>query len=244
MAPILEGTDLTVRFGGLTALEGMNFQLNEGEIVGLIGPNGAGKTTLFNVISGVHRPKKGETFFLGQRLSHLKPHRICRLGIVKTYQITRPFQSLTVMENIDVGFNFGSARESSVFPKLKSIGDFLEFTGLSEKAHKAVDSLTVADRKRLEICRALATRPKVLLLDETMAGLNPREMTEAMELVRSINTELGITIFIIEHVMKAIMGLSHRILVLNYGRLIAEGLPGEIAKSSLVIEAYLGKANH
>lgn len=230
-----------MHFGGVQALVDVDFRVEEGEIVGLIGANGAGKTTLFSVISGFHFPSSGKIHFKGENVTGLKPFRICRKGLTRTFQVVRPFKRMTVLRNVTVGKLFG---KHCIREEKKAEGEaleILEFVGLEAKAHFPAGSLTMADRKRLELAKALATDPDLLLLDEVLAGLTPMETAEAMDLVRKINQQLGITIFMVEHVMKAVVGLCERILVLHYGSKIAEGTPAEIASNAQVIEAYLGE---
>jgi branched-chain amino acid transport system ATP-binding protein len=224
-------------FGGLKAVQGVGFSLAEGEMLALIGPNGAGKTTLFNVISGFFIPDAGRVSFAGESLAGLRPHDICRRGMARTFQVTRPFHRLTVLENVLVG---ALERVAHRRQAVRIAEEVLELTGLADKAGNMGHSLTLPDRKRLELARALATGPRVLLLDEVMAGLNPTETGRLIDLIRAIHGR-GVTIFLIEHVMKAVMALSQRILVLNYGELIAQGVPEEIVRDSKVIEAYLGE---
>jgi branched-chain amino acid transport system ATP-binding protein len=224
-------------FGGLNAVREVSFTLAEGEMLGLIGPNGAGKTTLFHIISGFLPPDRGAVRYAGASLAGLRPHDVCQRGMVRTFQVTRPFQRLSVLENVVIG---ALARVPHRRDALRIADEVLATTGLSEKAHSPGHGLTLPDRKRLELARALATRPRVLLLDEVMAGLNPGEMERLIDLIRRVHAG-GVTILLIEHVMKAVMTLSQRILVLSYGELIAQGQPAEIVRNPQVIEAYLGE---
>ncbi len=224
-------------FGGLNAVDRVSFTLAEGEMLGLIGPNGAGKTTLFHIISGFLPPDRGTVRYAGESLAGLRPHDVCHRGMVRTFQVTRPFQRLSVLQNVVIGAlqRVRHRREAVAIAE-----EVLALTGLSEKAHTSGQALTLPDRKRLELARALATKPRVLLLDEVMAGLNPGEMERLIELIRRVHQQ-GITVLLIEHVMKAVMTLSQRVLVLSYGELIAQGAPGEIVRNPQVIEAYLGE---
>ncbi len=233
---MLEIISLTKKFGGLTALDNVTFSVKEGEILGLIGPNGAGKTTLFNCISGILRPNSGIIRFLGENIVGMKPSQICKKGISRTFQLTRPLFNLTVLQNVLVGKIFGRSKEIPA----KSAEDILDFVGLLEKANLYASQLTLVERKKLEIARALSTNPLLLLLDEPAAGLNPTETFELASLVKQIR-EMGITIVVIEHVMRFIMGIADRIIVLNEGRKIAEGKPQEIAKDENVVKVYLGE---
>ncbi|NLM94439.1 MAG: ABC transporter ATP-binding protein [Firmicutes bacterium] len=229
-----------MRFGGLLANHDVTFDIYPGEIVGLIGPNGAGKTTLFNCISGFLRPTAGTVLFKGENITGLKPHQICHRGLARTFQITQPLRDMTVLENVMVGTFCRHPLTSQAHAKAVEI---LKLTGMWEKRHQMGSELTIPDRKRLEIARALGTEPDLLILDEAMAGLNPTEIHDAIELVKTIQAQ-GITFFIIEHVMEAIMPIADRIVVLDAGRLIAEGPPSEIVRNERVIEAYLGEGRH
>jgi len=224
-------------FGGLTAVADVSFEVNKGEIVGLIGPNGAGKTTLFNVINGFYSPTRGDVFFEEKKISGMKPHVLCRMGMARTFQIVKPLQRLSALDNV-IASAFVRAKTRR---KAEEIAiEVLKFTNLCEDKDVISKSLPLGKRKRLEIARALATRPKLLLLDESFAGLNPSELNESIEIIRKIKGK-GITILLIEHHMKVIMSISDGIVVLNYGEKIAEGTPNEIGNNPLVIEAYLGE---
>jgi branched-chain amino acid transport system ATP-binding protein len=238
--PILEGENVTKRFGGLTAVASVDFSVDQGNIVGLIGPNGAGKTTLFNLISGALVPKEGVIRFNGQNITGLKPHRICKMGIARTFQSVKVFSNLSVLENVLLGLLFGTSNSMPAADTVREAMEALEFVGLSAMRAIPAKDLTLANQKRLEVARALATKPELLLLDELMAGLNPTETVEAMELATRIR-EKGITLFMIEHVMKAIMSVCDQIVVLHHGKKIAEGTPQEIATSRTVVEVYLGE---
>lgn len=228
---------LTKRFGGLVAVNNLSFSVNEGEILGLIGPNGSGKTTVFNLITGFYKPTSGTIEFKGHILNGLPPWKICKLGVGRTFQITRPLQRMTILENVMTG---AFSRTDSFEVAREKAKEVLEFCGLGHKAHFLGKALTVADRKRLEIAKALATNPSLLLLDEVMAGLTPQEQKEGVELVKKIR-DTGVTVIIVEHIMHVIMGLCDKILCINYGQEIAYGSPEEVANHPQVIEAYLGK---
>ena len=226
------------RFGGLQALSNITFDLREGEIMGLIGPNGAGKTTLFNVINGVYTPSEGRVLFRGRDITGAKTYDVAHMGMARTHQIVRPLNELTVRDNVTVGACFG--REGHGLGEANRIADeVLAFVGLAEKSNQLASSLNVAQKKRLEMARALAARPYLILLDEVLAGLNPSEIAQMVETVHKIRDQ-GITIIMIEHVMHAIMKVSDRLIVLDYGKQLAEGTPEQITSNPKVIEAYLG----
>jgi len=237
--PLLEVKDLTKRFGGVTAVDSLSFNVSESETVSIIGPNGAGKTTVFNLITGFHQPTRGCVRFEGREITGHKPHRIALAGIGRTFQIVKPLRGLTVFENILVGA-FARTNDRSQAGDVTE--DILRFTGLANARNAIAHSLPLAMRKRLELARSLATRPRVILLDEVMAGLNPTESREAVELIKRLKNERGIAAVAgVEHVMHVVMSISDRIVVLNQGRKIAEGTPEEIASNGEVIAAYLGE---
>jgi branched-chain amino acid transport system ATP-binding protein len=235
---LIEVRNVSKKFGGLAALTDLSFVLNKGEILGLIGPNGAGKTTMFNVINGFYPPTKGDVYLRESKITDLKPHVLCRLGVARTFQVVRPLQRMTVFVNVLVS---AFIRTKTKAEAEALVIDILKFTDLYQDREIISKSLPLGKRKRLEIARALATQPEIILLDEAFAGLNPTEINEQIEIVKKIRTERGITILIIEHHMKVIMSISDRIVVLNYGQKIAEGTPGEIGHNPVVIEAYLGE---
>jgi len=237
---ILEGNAVTKRFGGLAAVSAVDFGVDRGEVVGLIGPNGAGKTTLFNLISGALTPDSGTIRFQEHDIAGVKPHLICRRGLARTFQSVRVFPHMSAHANVQVAALFSRADRISTAEAYREAVELLEFVGLSDVGEVPAKDLKLPNQKRLEVARAMATRPELLLLDELMAGLNPTEVAQAMELVTKIR-DRGITIFMIEHVMKAIMNVCNRIIVLNYGEKIAEGSPQEIATSKMVVEVYLGE---
>jgi branched-chain amino acid transport system ATP-binding protein len=234
---ILQAENLTKTFGGLAALKGVSFGIEEGEILGLIGPNGAGKTTLFNVLSGFFRSDQGRVVFAGETVTQLKAPQRCRIGLVRTFQVVKPFGHLTVLQNVMVGSFLrtadpGLARERAL--------EVMDLVGLSPRRDTAAKSLTISDRKRLEVARALATRPRLLLLDEVMAGLNPTELVQMLDILKQIRGQ-GVTLLVIEHIMAAIMTISERLLVLHHGEKIAEGAPKDVAGDKRVVDAYLGE---
>jgi len=234
---ILEVEKMVMRFGGLTAVDTLNLNIDKGEILGLIGPNGAGKSTAFNCIAGVHPPTEGTIKFNGENTNQQKPWDLCKKGLARTFQIVKPFASKSVLYNVTVGAFATTDKRADAEDKALAVLKTLNF---EDKKELKSGSLTIADRKRLEIARALATEPKLLLLDEVMAGLRPGEVDEMVGIIQGLR-DSGITIFVIEHIMRAIMALSDRIVVIQFGKKIAEGTPGEIASNENVIKAYLGE---
>ena len=238
--PILEAKSVTRHFGGLAAVSNVDFELMEGEILGLIGPNGAGKTTLFNLISAALPPRSGSITFKGKEIVGLKPHQICRMGIARTFQTVKVFSNMSAFKNVLLGTYFGLENRMTTTDAASKAHALLEFVELAEAAETVAKDLTLANQKRLEVARALATQPEVLLLDEMMEGLNPSEVARAMSLVKEIR-DRGVTVIMIEHVMRAIMSICDRIIVLHHGAKIAEGTPEEISAKRKVIEVYFGE---
>ncbi|MFH1490381.1 MAG: ABC transporter ATP-binding protein [Pseudomonadota bacterium] len=237
---LLEVRNITKSFGGLIAVNGLSFSVDEGEVIGLIGPNGSGKTTSFHLISGFLRPDHGGIFFAGKNITGLKPNKVCHNGLARTFQLTKPFAGMTAIQNVMIGRMYGSDPIGGMNQAEKDCEEILGFVGLGGKGSSPAVSFSVVERKRLEIARALATKPKMLLLDEMMSGLTHTEMDEALDLVKAIR-DSGVTLIVVEHVMKAILEISQRLIVLNYGEKIAEGIPQEVVKEKMVIEAYLGE---
>jgi branched-chain amino acid transport system ATP-binding protein len=238
MATLLRLESSTKSFGGLLANRDVSLAIEAGEIVGLIGPNGAGKTTLFNCITGYMHPDAGRIVFDGQDITQMRPERICRAGVARTWQVVRAFGRMTALENIVCG---ALQRTNRIAEARSRARELLEFTGLHGRGDMPAATLTLADKKRLEIARALATRPRLLLLDEAMSGLTPTETTAAVTLVRRIHEDMAVTICVVEHVMEVVMPLSHRVVVLDYGVKIADGAPDAVVRDEQVIRAYLGE---
>jgi branched-chain amino acid transport system ATP-binding protein len=235
---LLEVNAISKSFSGLRAVQDVTFDVPEGKIVGLIGPNGAGKTTCFNMIAGVYRPTAGEVLFKGERIDGKRPDEICKRGVGRTFQIVKPFAGLTVLDNVVVGALNAAPDIASARRKANEV---LELLGLESRRDQAASTLTLPDRKRLEVARALATEPKILLLDEVMAGLRPTEIDQMVHILLDLNSKRGLTILLIEHVMRAVMALSGNVIVLHHGELISRGTPAEIAKDPKVLECYLGE---
>jgi branched-chain amino acid transport system ATP-binding protein len=236
----LEVENVSKAFGGVIAINRVSFDLNQGEVLGLIGPNGAGKSTLFNLITGIFKPDTGKIKFNHKDITGIAPYKICQCGIARTFQLVKPFSRLTPMENVMVGRAYGGQPARNIKQARMESAQILSLTGLGDKPVCTAGMLSLVDRKRLEIARALATKPQLLLLDEMMAGLNPTELDDAIRLIKAIR-DSGISLIVVEHVMKVIMGISDRIIVLKVGEKIADGTPLEVTSNRQVIEAYLGE---
>jgi len=240
---VLEGEKVNKRFGGLSAVSDFDFSIEQGQITGLIGPNGSGKSTLFNLIAGFYTADSGRIRFNGKDITKFKAYQIAKLGIARTFQIVRPFQELNVLENVAVAAMYGTENMPTISKGKEMALEILKFVGLEAKKNTPIHDLVAVEVKRLELARALAVKPKLLLLDEAFSGLSDTEVKEAIELIYRIRDDLGITVFLIEHVMKAVMGTCEKIMVMHYGVKLTEGKPEEVANHPGVIKAYLGKTH-
>jgi branched-chain amino acid transport system ATP-binding protein len=243
MTALLSVSGLTKRFGGLVALQDVSFELQAGSMVGIMGANGAGKTTLFSLIAGNVAPSTGDIVFAGRSIAGCRPDRICRMGVARTFQIVRPFPALTVLENLRTAAMFGKAQHRSAASADAASMHVLEEIGLEDVAHRRASTLTLSGQKRLEVARAIATGAQLILLDEVMAGLTPVEVTQMLDTLRRVRASRGLTLLVIEHVMRALMDLCSRIVVLHHGRLIAEGDPQQIGRDERVLSVYFGSSN-
>jgi len=241
---LLVGERITKRFGGLTVINDLSFCIDRDSIVSLIGPNGAGKTTLFNIITGLCGAEAGNIRLEEKSISHLKPHEICRRGIGRTFQISKTFGRMTILENVLVGCHFGTTKKIAEGKARQRAQELLNLVGLGDKGRLVPGVLNTMDLKRLEVARALATGPKILALDEVVTGLNPSETAEAIQLIKHIQNIFGISVFLIEHVMQVVMSISDRIIVLDHGEKVTDGPPAEVARDERVIECYLGESYH
>ncbi len=239
---LLEINDVNKSYGGLVALQDITFSLEGGETLGIMGANGAGKTTLFSLIAGHAKPTRGKIILAGQQIDGMRPDQISALGVARTYQIVRPFRNLTVLENVAAGALYGSHQKKSMTRAIQMAHEILTDIGLDDRADQPAGSLTLAGFKRLELARALATGPKLLLLDEVMAGLTPSEVNQAIDIIETCKQKYNFTLIVIEHVMKALMRMCERIVVIHHGEMIAVGAPDQIAQDEAVIQAYLGAA--
>lgn len=243
MTSLLSVSGLTKRFGGLVALQDVSFQLEAGGIVGIMGANGAGKTTLFSLIAGNVAPSAGDIVFAGRSIAGHRPDQICRMGVARTFQIVRPFPALTVLENLRTAAMFGKAQHRNAASADAACLDVLDELGLADVAHRHASTLTLSGQKRLEVARAIATGAQLVLLDEVMAGLTPVEVVNMLDTLRRVHAARGLTLLVIEHVMRALMDLCSRIIVLHHGRLIAEGEPQQIGRNERVLSVYFGSSN-
>jgi branched-chain amino acid transport system ATP-binding protein len=238
---LLQVDNVTKSFGGVLAVKGLSFTIDKGEILGLIGPNGAGKTTAFNLIAGLYKPDSGTITFDGEKVSGRKPHQVTKAGISRTFQIVKPFSRMSVIENVAVGALFGREQTLSVSHARRQAVEILTYVGLGEKREVPAAALSLAEQRRLELGRALAAKPKLLMLDEVMAGLNHSEISATLDLLRKLHSDKGLTLLVIEHVMRAMMQISDKIVVLNHGEKLAEGIPSDVVSNKEVVAAFMGE---